>query len=297
MTAVSNLGNGTIAINTGDRVVTIFDADHNGQVNTGDVVVDASQAAVAVRSMVIGSGQATNVWGDPHINDVTFTKDAEATLVASLDKLYQDAKDGKIDDSGAMSNWDASLNAGQQKYVGDFHADCTIQLIDGKSKIDYDVVKSGWQIDGNDMYVADHVDIQVGGQTVTIREVWGDNGGAGQMSVSDTTSNPGSRAVSAPANLPVIHEMDGANVRVGVTQFGEGTTGSAAIASSESFILDAGGNVRLENGQVTMSAITAFDYLDRYGSGAAWLSAALSLREPPRTETEKAAENDPRKRK
>lgn len=272
MTQVSNMGDGAVAVNLGNAVYFMKDVDGDGKIGTGDLFVKAYQSEAAVTSHVIGSQQALKSYGDPHINDIAFSKAQQDTLTQSLDALFQDAKDGTLNSASALGGVDSALGAGSQKYIGDFQSDATFTLIDGKSSIEHDTVAVSTKEGA--LVVTDNIDINVDGKTYTIKDVWAGNGGSGQMKIQETTSAPSAQAIANASKLPNMHEMNGANVRVEATMFGEGTTGAANFASKESFIVGLDGLVKYNNGKLTQEA--AADFIATF-DGFKWTDLLMLL--------------------
>jgi hypothetical protein len=227
-----------------------------------------------VVSGVFGSGESMEGSGDPHLFGYSRSVEAEGALINEANRLFADARDnGQIDAAGGDGAFLSSLTAGADvKFIGDFHSDVTLTHLDARSSVDFDVVTAP----GNDKVAyTDGVDYRAAnGQVITIKEVWAGNGGAGQMSVSDTTSLPSSRSIANTSALKEIHDMAGARVRVGTTEFSSETTGSHALASDKSYIIDSKGDVRYDNGAITRAAYD--DFRATYDN-VKWMNIGLSF--------------------
>ena len=292
---VSNLG-ASVAINTGGTdVVILTDVDGDGRIGRGDGYLVASQSkgfgrgGAAVVSGVFGSCESMEGSGDPHLFGYSRSVEAEGALINEANRLFADARDnGQIDSAGGDGSFVSSLTAGADvKFIGDFHGDVTLTHLDARTSVDFDVV-----IDprNSERAYTDGVDYRApNGQVITIKEVWADNGGAGQMAVSDTTALPSARAITNPGALEEIHDMVGARVRVNVTEFSSETTGKASMGTEESYIIDSKGDVRFNNGRITREACD--DFRKTYDNEK-WMNIGLSFaikkeREDPQEEEQR----------
>ena len=276
---VSNLGASVAINNGGTDVVILTDVNGDGRIGRGDSYLVASQSkgfgrgGAAVVSGVFGSGESVEGSGDPHLFDYSRSAEAEGVVIDKGNGLLADSRDGRIDVAGGVDAFVSSLTAGAEvKFVGDFHSDVTITHLDARTSVDFDVV-----IDPRDSERAytDGVDYRApNGQVITIKEVWAGNGGAGQMTVSDTTALPSSRSIANPSALKEIHDMVGARVRVGTTEFSSETTGSHALGTDKSYIIDSKGDVRYDNGAITRAAYD--DFRAKYDN-VKWMNIGLSF--------------------
>ena len=277
---VSNMG-ASVAINSGGTdVVVLTDVNGDGRIGRGDGYLVASQSkgfgngGAAVVSGVFGSCESMEGSGDPHLFGYSRSVEAEGTLINEANRLFADARDnGQIDASGGSGAFVSSLTAGADiKFVGDFHSDVTLTHLDARTSVDFDVVTAP----SNDKIAyTDGVDYRAAnGQVITIKEVWAGNGGAGQMSVSDTTSLQSSRAVANRGALEEIHDMVGAKVRIGTIEFSSETTGSHKMGTDKSYIIDSKGDVRNDNGGITRAAYD--DFRATYDN-VKWMNIGLSF--------------------
>lgn len=272
MSQVQQFGGNTTAVSSGSASYVWNDANNDGVVNTGDVVVRTNQSDASVFTYVVGRGEGMYSWGDPHMDNVMFDSGGEAAFTSGLNALFQDAKDGTLSDGGLVAAAEQSLvTNGKRSNIGDYHADMVLALGDGRTRIEHDVV-------GNDIKMNESIDINLldaNGQkmTVTIKEIWSGNGGAGQMTVADTTGNVSAQAIADASELHVMHEYRGANVRIGVSLFGDdvGTKDYAHIIKSN-------GEVDYGKGKVKSEAIRAYE-AERAGDLSAILSYAFFLGE------------------
>ena len=179
--------------------------------------------------------------------------------------MMQASKSGSVDASLiAAADHSLAVN-GARSNIGDYHADMKFVMADGQTSIEHDVVTYG-TYGGIDIKINDHIDINLldsngKAMTLTIREIWADNGGGGQMAIADTTGNAAAQAVADAKALPVMYEWSGANVRVGVRLFGDdhGTADYAHIISAD-------GTVTAGTGEVTDAAVEHFDEVLRGGA-------------------------------
>jgi hypothetical protein len=270
MSQVQQFGGNTTAVSSGSASYVWNDANNDGVVNTGDVVVRTHQSDASVFTYVVGRGEGMYSWGDPHMDNVMFDAGGEAAFTSSLNGLFQDAKDGTLNNAGLVTAAEQSLATnGRRSNIGDYHADMVLVLGDGRTRVEHDVV-------GNDIKMNENIDINLldaNGQkmTLTIKEIWAGNGGAGQMSIADTTASVSAQAVVDASDLAVMHEYRGANVRIGVSLFGDdvGTKDYAHIIKSN-------GQVDYGTGKVSRDGIRAYE-AERRGDLSAILSYAFGL--------------------
>lgn len=276
MSQVQQFGGNTTVVSTGSASYVWNDANNDGVVNTGDVVVRTNQSDASVFTYVVGRGEGMYSWGDPHLDNVMFNAEGEATFTSALNTLFQDAKDGTLNNAALVTAAEQSLKSnGTRSNIGDFHADVVIGLGNGQTTVEHDVVSSN----GNaNIKLTENIDINLldaNGQsmTLTIKEIWKGNGGAGQMTVADTTGNVSAQAIADASELHVMHEYRGANVRIGVSLFGDdvGTKDYAHIIKSN-------GEVDYGKGKVKSEAIRAYE-AERAGDLSAILSYAFFLGE------------------
>jgi len=234
MSQVQQFGGNTTAVSTGSASYVWNDANNDGVVNRGDVVVRSKQSDASVFTYVVGQGEGMYSWGDPHMDNVMFNAGGEAAFTSSLNALFQDAKDGTLNDGGLVATAEQSLATnGRRSNIGDYHADMALVLGDGRTRIEHDVV-------GNDIKMNENIDINLldaTGQrmTLTIREIWAGNGGAGQMTVADTSNSASAQAIQDAQGLITMREYRGANVTIGAMLFGDdaGTKDYAHILKAD----------------------------------------------------------------
>ena len=257
MNQVNKFGGNTTAVTDGLTTYLWNDSNGDGVVSDGDKFVRASQEKASVLTYVVGSGEAMMSWGDPHLDNITFTTSGEADFKNSLNALFNDATDGALN-SPAFAlgvNRAFSSNASRSN-IGDFHFNVKVEMAGGGFSVEHEV--AGRRNNPN-IKVTDNIDVNLcdsrgEAMTLTIREVWAGNGGAGQMSIAETTGSPNAQAIADAKPLQVIHEWEGANVRVGVRLFGDdfGTRNNAHIVGSD-------GTITAGIGKVASQAIEAFD--------------------------------------
>jgi hypothetical protein len=273
MTQVQSFGGNTTAITNGNTAYIWNDLDKDGRISNGDIVFRLAQEDQSVFSYVVGHGEGMYSWGDPHLDNVAFDAPREQAFVGDLNALFQDARDGSLDDAQLLTAADESLASnGVRSNIGDYHADMVLALGDGRTGIEHDV--AGTDVKYNENIDLNLVDANGRSMTVTVREIWADNGGAGQMSVANTTGNSAAQAIADPAALPVLHEYRGANVRNQSTLFGD-DAGTADFAH----IINSAGQIVRGVGDVTTAAAQAYQS-ERDGDYPQILAQAFDLLEP-----------------
>jgi hypothetical protein len=272
MSQVQNFGGNTTAVGNGSETWVWNDANNDGSVNAGDKVVRTHQGDASVFSYVVGTGEGLLSWGDPHLDNVSFGS-GESSFVSSLNSLFQDAKDGTLNNASLLGAADQSLaSTGARSNIGDYHADMKLVLADGRTSIEHDVVGDVGGVKLNENIDLNLLDASGRAMTLTIREIYNGNGGGGQMSIANTTGNSAAQAVNDASALPEMYEWSGANVRVGVRLFGD-DYGTADYAH----IIGVDGTVTAGIGKVTASAMEAFDLA--LGGGVPILQFANAMRD------------------
>jgi hypothetical protein len=261
-TSVQQIGNDTYAVNTGESAYMFNDKNGNGTLDKGDLVVRTQQSDQSVFTYEVGREEGSYAWGDPHLDNVTFKDGGQDRVAKSLNKLFEDVKDGELDAQGLLTQADQALKKDMKRnQFMDFQADMTLQMIDG-TKVQFGVESDGkWE--KSRVAFTDAVDITVTDadgtkRVVTINEVWGDNGGKGEMSLSETTDDEGAQAVASNDAAPLFWELSGANVQHRTKLFGEeaGTAKNAKVVEFD-------GTVHLKHGVQTGNTI------DFYGAAMA----------------------------
>lgn len=270
MSQVDQFGGNTTSVSNGSSSYIWNDVNNDGQVNKGDVIVRTAQSDASVFSYVVGHGEGMYSWGDPHMDNVAFKDGGEAAFTSSLNALFQDAKDGTLNDASLTGAVDGSLATnGVRENIGDYHADMTLALGNGRTSIEHDVV--GGNIKMNENIDINLVDAEGKALTLTVKEIWSGNGGGGQMTVADTSGNTAAQAIADPADLPVMHEFRGANVTIGTVLFGDD-----AGTKNYAHIITADGQVDRKHGDFSMAAINYYDAWVK-GDISAILSFAFGL--------------------
>jgi hypothetical protein len=271
-TTVSQIGGNTTVVSTGEANYLWNDKNNNGVVDNGDLIARTRQADQSVTTYIVGKDEGMIAWGDPHLDNIAFSKDGKAALNRALQSAFADAKDGKLDDNALLGHIDLAIaTGGVRDNIMDFHANIATQLTD-RTRVEFKVV-----IDKNfseKVAFTDAADIDVTGvdgkkRTVTFTEIYTGNGGAGQSAALESTGNSKLQAVASPNNLRVFSEYTGANVMHGVSMFGT-DAGTADYAH----VVDVNGNLNTGMGKMTRESMAFYDNLM---AGRETLAAAMQL--------------------
>jgi hypothetical protein len=238
----------------GTKSFTLLDANGDGDVTDfEDSLVFTDQNNAVVIAGASNSTESLRSWGDPHLDNLTQTDAQVAEKRAAAQALYDDLKDGTLNDQSLLRRFETAVTAGKREYTGDFQNDCAFVLRNG-TVIEHDVAIVG------KVAMNENIDIRVKDVQVTVRDIWSGNGGGGQSKVSDTSSRAG-EAVSQTLSfdpfavgggtLPVFLELQGNNVQHGVQVFG-------ADAGKTGIFLDYAGGLNMGLGTTSAEAQSRF---------------------------------------
>lgn len=256
MTSVSKLGDGIFAVNTGDRSIILEDKDGDGKV---DRLAYADQSDAEVLFGETGKENATLIgaWGDPHLHSRYYDQTAVVALNQSQNNLYQDIKDGKLDNQQAFSALVAQLEGGGKRTeIVDAHADLTLKNGSMTAVLDVKVAT------GNpNVAVTEDAFFKFGNKVVAIKNVWKEGAADGGLTIE---ANADSSHVQSKATLVNI------NVNRG-TQLGIEGTNNAVFDSDVSawkYGLDINGNLHLEHSIKSDSWFFQQNYANSYDNSS-----------------------------
>jgi hypothetical protein len=235
MTSVSNLGDGIYAVNTGDRTIILQDKDGDGKV---DKVAFAKQAGAEILFGEIGRENATLIGahGDPHLHSRYYDSNSVTALKQSADSLYQDIKDGQLDNQQNLSSAANQLETGGKcNQIVDAHADLTLKNQSMTAVLDVKTAASNPNV-----AVTEDAFFTFGNKVVAIKNVWKESETDGGLSVVD---NADASHVQSKATFVNV------NVNRG-TQLGiEGTNTNVfdSEVSAWKYGLDINGKIHLEH--------------------------------------------------
>lgn len=212
---VNTFGGNTVSVSNGSTTFVWNDKNGDGKVNNGDVMARTRQGDGSALVWHVGEDEGMMAWGDPHLDNVKFSEQGKKATMESLDAMFQDAKDGKLDKESLFTDAEtvsrANVNKKERALIVGFEADMELQMGAG-SKLSFDVEKSdlGIAINKVDLTVTDASGKPL---VLTLGEVWGGRGGNGKASVTDTTNQSDSRAIKPGAEkVPTFYEQAGANL-------------------------------------------------------------------------------------
>jgi hypothetical protein len=254
---VSQIGGNTYVVSTGESNYLWNDKNNNGQVDDGDLFARTRQSDASVTTYIVGKDEGLFAWGDPHLDNLAFSAEGKAAVIGSVKSVFEDAKDGKLDNQSLLGNIDQALGShGTRDNIMDFHANIAIGLTDN-TRVEFDVARQG-NVAYTENVDLDVVDAQGNKRTVTFTEIWSGNGGAGQSRALDSTNNNALQAVKDPNELRLFHEYKGANVMHSTMMFG-----TDAGTKDYAYVIDANGELNLAHGKMTMESIRFYDCLVR----------------------------------
>jgi hypothetical protein len=212
---VSTFGGNTVSVTNGSTTFVWNDKNGDGKVSNGDVMARTRQGDGSALVWHVGEDEGMMAWGDPHLDNVKFSEEGKKATMESLDAMFQDAKDGKLDNEGLLTDAEtvsrAQVNKQARTLIVGFEADMKLQMGAG-AELAMDVEQSdlGIAINKVDLTVTDASGKPL---VLTLGEVWGGRGGNGKASVTDTTNQPQGRAIAPGAEkVPTFYEQAGANL-------------------------------------------------------------------------------------
>jgi hypothetical protein len=235
---VSTFGGNTTSVTNGSTTFVWNDKDGDGKVSKGDVIARTRQGDGSALVWHVGENEGMMAWGDPHLDNVKFSEEGKKATMESLDAMFQDAKDGKLDKEQLFTDAEtvsrANVNKKERTLVVSFEADMELQMGAG-AKLGLDVEQSdlGIAINKVDLTVTDANGKPL---VLTLGEVWGGRGGNGKASVTDTTNQTEGRAIKGEdKNRPVFYEQSGANISYKTLFYGadNGTNPYATVLTSD----------------------------------------------------------------
>ena len=254
---VSQIGGNTYVVSTGESNYLWNDKNNNGQVDDGDLFARTRQSDASVTTYIVGKDEGLFAWGDPHLDNLAFSAEGKTAVIGSVKSVFEDAKDGKLDNQSLLGNVDQALEShGARDNIMDFHANIAIGLTDN-TRVEFDVARQG-NVAYTENVDLDVVDAQGNKRTVTFTEIWSGNGGAGQSRALDSTNNNALQAVKDPNDLRLFHEYKGANVMHSTMMFG-----TDAGTKDHAYVIDADGQLNRAHGNLTVEAIRFHDSLVR----------------------------------
>ena len=212
---VSKFGGNTVSVTNGSTTFVWNDKNNDGKVDKGDVIIRTRQGDGSAMVWHVGEDEGMMAWGDPHLDNVKFSGEGKKATMESLDAMFQDAKDGKLDNQQLLTDTEnvsrAQVNKQSRTLITSFEGDMRLQMGAG-SEIAMHVEKAdlGIAINKIDLTLTDSNGKPL---VLTLGDVWGGRGGNGKASVTDTTNQPADRAIAAGApHVPVFYEQAGANI-------------------------------------------------------------------------------------
>jgi hypothetical protein len=254
-TNVKIIGGNTVAVSTGESNYLWNDKNKNGVVDKGDLVVRTRQEDQSVMAYVVGADEGTYAWGDPHLDNIAFTKEGKEALTKALNVAFADAKDGNLDNSSLLGHIDLAVGLhGKRENIMDFHSNIAIALTD-RTRLEFNVV-----VDKNysdKVAFTNNVDLVVDGRTITFDDLYvSKDETKGKSSVTDTTADKRAQAVADSSSLKTFHEWNGSNVVQGSTMFGK-----AAGTADYAHVVDVDGKINLAYGKQSYEAMSFTDAL------------------------------------
>lgn len=276
-TKMSEIGGNTHVVSTGTNNYLWIDKNNDKTVDKGDLLVRTAQGDQSTYTHVVGNDEATYAWGDPHLNNKTYTGAEGKQIVAAFSDVFKKGASGPS--QAALANVDKTVTTvGKDANIFDFHSSMELQLTDG-TNVRYTTVlakapNDKKATDGKSTVAyTESVDIDVTdatGESRTIRlgELYTGNGGANASAVSDA-----GRRTAKDIAMPRFYELKGANAMHGVQMFGE-AAGTAANAT----VVDNKGKVNECMGKMTPASIRFHENLVQ-GNYSEVLLFALTLRD------------------
>jgi hypothetical protein len=204
---------------------------------------------------------ATAGGGGMQIDNVTWAgAAAEDAVVDAFNDLFQDARDGRLDEPTRTAAVDAALRTGGTvESIGNVDADVALRLGDGRTRLEFDV-DAATGMPTFDLSVVDRDGQQ---RSLTVGQ-----GDGGAVVVNDTTGNQTAQAVIADRRLVVLNEYRGANLTSGVQVFGQanGNPGDRTL-------VDEDGRLNFGAGRVERDAIRYAEAIARGVSTTVWKHA------------------------
>lgn len=258
-TSVSQIGGNTYTISTGESNYLWNDKNNNGTVDAGDLVARTRQSDASMLTYVVGRDEGMIAWGDPHLDNIAFTKEGKESLTSSLNAAFADAKDGRLDNASLLGRIDQAVTTGGARdNIMDFHANMALSLTD-RTRVEFKVVidqNFSQKIAMTEAVDLDVVDVNGKTRTVTFNEIYAGNGGTGASTVMDTTGRNDLQAVASPNDLKTFHEYKGANVMHAALMFG-----TDAGTKDYAHVLDVDGNINNAFGKLNKESIKFYDSL------------------------------------
>jgi hypothetical protein len=245
---IKEFGGNTRSLSTGENNYIWNDKNNDGVVNKGDVLVRTAQDKASVYTYTVGSKEAMVAWGDPHLDNLTYTPAESERIVQSYKDAFEGRAAGEETSAAKLAAMDQAVTTtGDKSNIMDFHGNMRMVLDDQSTALDFGVYNK------NKIAHTDCVDIHLkdaNGEafTITVDDIYTGNGGKGQSRISDTTTATDKRAVAVNAKLPEFYELKGANVMNEAMMFGDD-----AGTKDNAHVVDDNGDINRSHGKVDMA--------------------------------------------
>jgi hypothetical protein len=245
---VKEFGGNTRSLSTGENNYIWNDKNNDGAVNKGDVLVRTAQDKASVYTYTVGSKEAMVAWGDPHLDNLTYTAAESERVVQSYKDAFEGRAAGTEANAATLAAMDQAVTTtGVKSNIMDFHGNMRMVLDDQSTTLDFGVYNKDKiaHTDSLDIHLKD-----ANGEafTITVDDIFTGNGGKGESRISDTTNATAGRAVAVNTKLPEFNELKGANVMNEAMMFGKD-----AGTKANAHVVDDNGDVNRSYGKQNMA--------------------------------------------